>query len=66
MTTVARTHTIETDGLCIRLTIEEDYAPELGYPDDRIPARGRVVEAEVIEVVDEVKAYRNLAGLKGA
>lgn len=66
MTTETRTHDIETDGLCLRLIIEEDFRPDLGYPDDRMASKGRVIAAEVLEVVDEEKAYRNLAELKGA
>ena len=64
-----KTHTdtytkdIIVSGLCLRLTIEEDYYPEDGYPDSRIPVAGSVVEVSVVEIVDAKKAWLDLAYL---
>lgn len=66
-----KTHTdtytkdVIVSGLCLRLTIEEDYYLEDGYPDNRTPAAGRVVEVSVVEIVDEQRAYLDLADLAG-
>lgn len=64
MTTTTSTEDIRVSGLILRLTIEEDFIRALGYPDDRMASKGRVVGAEVLEVADEEEAYRELAELR--